>query len=95
MFFSVNRNRSKTRSTGICGVEFSNSSAAGSLVGCEGVSSRTGSAHSKRTSLSDRSRGDGVENLGRITNSAVALGPSDTDVVVLVSQVVLSVEFRF
>ena len=71
-------------------------SSAGRPVGDGNSWSRsTGSADSKRTSLCGDGRGDGVDDLRRITNSAVASGPSDTDVVVLVSQVALSDELCF
>ena len=46
---------------------------------------------SKRTSFSGKGRGCGVDDLGRVANTAGSLGPPNTDVVVLVSQMDLGV----
>ena len=73
-------------------MESCDSSAAGSLVHGEGGGSRTGCTDSEGTSLSGDGRGSGVDDLRGITDSAVAFGPPDADIVVLVSQVILCVE---
>ena len=62
------------------------------MIDSKSIRVGTGSAHSERTSFCGQGCGLGGDNLRGVTNRAVASGPPDTDVVVLVSQVDVRVD---